>query len=173
MAIVQFSGNNRRVIKLKPKKITNVSPERVCQDCIKRLLVDFTNFTVRLLEPGKKLMQSDCVFKTRDLKATFYSLNFVPSRETSLGCYWSLSIQIFWVYDCMFPLPYFWLPESGSHVTSRNQGSFSRQEREPWERGWMLCTTLFVQKGRCTEWSDRFKLEFVVHDQWPRIVLAH
>ena len=27
------------------------------------------------------------------------------------------------------------------HVTSRNQGSFSKQEREPWERGWVSCIT--------------------------------
>ena len=26
----------------------------------------------------------------------------------------------------LLPLPYFWLPDFGSHVTSRNQGSFSK-----------------------------------------------
>ena len=153
--------------------ITDVSRERVCQDCIKRLLVDLKTLHCDYTNQGRNLRNQDCVFKTRDLKATSYHLNFVPSRETSLGCYWSLSTQIFWVYECMFSLPYFCLSDFGSHVTSSNQGSFSKQEREPWERGWMLCTTLFVQKGRCTECSDRSKLEFVVRDQWPRIVLAH
>ena len=28
----------------------------------------------------------------------------------------------------------------GVHVTSRNKGSFSKQEREPWERGWPVRT---------------------------------
>ena len=27
-------------------------------------------------------------------------------------------------------------PAFGNHVTSCNQGSFSEQDREPWQRGW-------------------------------------
>ena len=34
-----------------------------------------------------------------------------------------------------------WLPDFGSHVTKRNQGSLSKQERECWERGCNIQTT--------------------------------
>ena len=36
------------------------------------------------------------------------------------------------------PPPRFWLPEVESHVpaATKDQGSFAKQERQPWERGW-------------------------------------
>ena len=38
----------------------------------------------------------------------------------------------------LFIPPFFWLPDFESHIpaANRDQGSFSKQEREPWERGW-------------------------------------
>ena len=39
-------------------------------------------------------------------------------------------------YLLFFSSPYFFHPDFGNHMTtSRNQGSFSKQETEPWERG--------------------------------------
>ena len=46
-------------------------------------------------------------------------------------------------FTCKFVLMR--LPAFGSHVASRNQGSFSEQDREPWERG-CFCETCRVDK---------------------------
>ena len=41
-------------------------------------------------------------------------------------------------YLLFIPPPRFWLPEVESHVpaATKDQGSFAKQERQPWERGW-------------------------------------
>ena len=45
------------------------------------------------------------------------------------------------------PLFFMWLPKSGNHMTCRNQGSFSKLERRPWERG---CYRI---AGKCVSFS--------------------
>ena len=41
-------------------------------------------------------------------------------------------------YLLFIPPPRFWLPDVESHVpaATKDQGSFAKQERQPWERGW-------------------------------------
>ena len=46
-------------------------------------------------------------------------------------------------FTCKFVLMR--LPAFGSHVASRNQGSFLSQDRDPWERG-CFCETCRVDK---------------------------
>lgn len=38
----------------------------------------------------------------------------------------------------LFTPPLFWLPDVESHVpaATKDQSSFAKQERQPWERGW-------------------------------------
>ena len=50
--------------------------------------------------------------------------------------------------------PYPEFIDTSSHMTSRNQGSLSRKEREPWERGW-----------RSRAWSSDVRFTFVYHYQ--------
>ena len=50
--------------------------------------------------------------------------------------------------------PYPEFIDTSNHMTSRNQGSLSRKEREPWERGW-----------RSWAWSSDVRFIFVYHYQ--------
>lgn len=64
------------------------------------------------------------------------------SNQSSLACNLSSEFHVFChnssnfiLYCASHEVNLCWLPDLGSHVTNRNQGAFSRQDKEPWERG--------------------------------------
>ena len=88
---------------------------------------------------------------TENLCYKLWSDDHYTSKESSLACKLSSVFCVFYHNSDNFILYYSshevnpcWLPHFGSHVTSRNQGYFSRQGRELWERGWSDPLSAFI-----------------------------